>query len=263
MKTKRIDPLPTNLSPDALLRSLGIVRPEDIDIAAIAVYAGLKIKKRILHSCEAMITGVGNRGIISISPLSLEVRQRFSIAHELGHWHHHRGQSMACRSEEIGGFSKTSPEERAADQYAADLLMPLSMFKTVCRDFAKLDLKSVREIAGVFGCSLTATLIRMIDTGRYPTAMMVCHGRRGKKWHKPAAGIPAWWKPKQELDTESLALALLNDPQAEDQSFPRKIGADAWFDNWEAERFEITEQSFRVPGEGIVTILVLANGMVR
>jgi Zn-dependent peptidase ImmA (M78 family) len=128
MKMKRTDPLPTNLAPDALLRSLGISEPRDIDVEAIAYYVGLKIKKRCLNCCEAMITGKGNKGIISVNPGGMPQRERFSIAHELGHWAHHRGETVACRSTDIGKFSKTNNVERAADQYAADLLMPWSMF---------------------------------------------------------------------------------------------------------------------------------------
>ena len=263
MKTTRIDPIPHNLSPDVLLRSLGIDRPQDIDVEAIAYYAGLRIKRRALKECEAMITGIGDRGVISVNQQSMTVRQRFSIAHELGHWHHHRGQCMMCRSVDIGSFSKSKEAERAADQYAADLLMPWPLFKPVCKEVPELDLKSLREVAGLFSCSLTATLIRMIDTKRYATAMMVCHGRSGKKWHRAAEGIPGYWFPKNDLDAQSFAFDLLNNASVEDQRFPRKIGADAWFDNWQAAQFEVTEQSFRVPGEGIVTILLLPSTMLR
>jgi Zn-dependent peptidase ImmA (M78 family) len=262
MKTTRIDPIPTSIATDVLLKSLGIDRPQDIDIDAIAYYAGLRIKRRVLKECEAMITGIGDRGVISVNQDSMTVRQRFSIAHELGHWHHHRGRCMMCRSSDIGTFSKSNEAERAADKYAADLLMPWSLFKPVCKEVTKLDLKSIREVAGVFSCSLTATLIRMLDTNRYCSTMMVCHGRSGKKWHKAADTIPGYWYPKNDLDAESFAFELLNNASVDDQRFPRKIGADAWFDNWQAEKFEITEQSFRVPGDGIVTILILPTTML-
>lgn len=260
---KRIDPLPTNVSPDALLRSLGIAQPGDIDIEAIAYYVGLRIKRRRLTTCEAMITGMGNKGIISVLPTTMPERQRFSIAHELGHWAHHRGQSVACRATEIGKFLKTNEVERAADQYAADLLMPWSIFKNECRQRTRLDLKALKAVATTFNCSLTATLIRMIDSGVYLTAMMVQHRAvTGRKWFRAAVQIPGYWFPKDELDSESFAFELLHNPMARDEGFPRKIGADAWFDNRAAERYEITEQSFRVPGEGIVTILLLHPEMM-
>jgi len=260
---RRIDPLPKSLEPNSLLRSLGIVRPEDIHVEAIAFYAGLWIKKRVLRNCEAMITGMGDRGIISVNPHSMPARQRFSIAHELGHWAYHRGETVACRSIDIGGFSRANPVERAADQYAADLLMPWPMFKSVCKGFNKLDLKALKEVAGLFGCSLTATLIRMIDSNMYPTTMMVHHtAAKGKKWHKAASRIPGYWKPKDELDPESFAFELLHNPLSQDEGFPRMVDAVDWFDNWAADRYMITEQSFRVPDEGVITILRLHPDML-
>lgn len=260
---KRIDPIPVNMAPDALLRSLGIAAPEDIDIEAIAFYAGLRVKRRHLNCCEAMITGQGNRGIISVLPGTMPARQRFSIAHELGHWARDRGQTVACRSSDIGKFSRTNDVERAADQYAADILMPWSMFKDVCRKHTRLDLNAVKAVAAEFKCSHTATLIRMIDSDFYPNAMMIQHHvDAGRKWFRPAKKVPGYWFPREELDAESFAFELLHNSLARDEGFPRKIGADAWFDTRGADRYEITEQSFRVPGEGVVTILRLHEAMI-
>ena len=242
------------------MNSLGIVAPEDIDVEAIAYYVGLRVKRRHLNCCEAMITGMGERGIISVQPQTMPARQRFSIAHELGHWANDRGKSVACRSTEIGKFSTSNSTERTADQYAADLLMPWPFFKDVCRQHRRVDLRTLRYVADMFKCSLTATLIRMIDSKLYPNVMMVTH-TKNRKWHRSASEIPGYWYPRSNLDKESFAHNLLTDPNAEDERFPRKIGADAWFDNPAADRYEITEQSFRVPDEGVVTILRLDERM--
>lgn len=259
----RIDPLPTNLSPESLLQSLGVEEPRDIDVEAIAYYVGLRVKRRCLKCCEAMITGKGNKGIISVVPGVMPQRERFSIAHELGHWAMHRGETVACRSTDIGKFSKGNEVERAADQYAANLLMPWSLFKAECRGHHRLDLKALKAVSGMFKTSQTATLIRMIDSDVYPTAIMISHGTGGKKWHRAARGIPGYWFPKADLHSESFAFDLLHNANAVDQVFPRKIDADAWFDNWAAPKYQITEQSFRVQGEGVITILNLDPGMIR
>jgi hypothetical protein len=258
----RIDPLPKNLTPDSLLRSLGITEPRDIDVEAIAYYVGLRVKRRCLKCCEAMITGLGNKGIISVNPGGMPQRERFSIAHELGHWAHHRGETVACRSTDIGKFSKTNNVERAADQYAADLLMPWSMFKIECRNHPRLDLKALKEVAGIFKTSLTATLIRMIDSDIYPASMMIGHGNGGRKWFRAAPKVPGYWFPREDLDADSFAFELLHSQNQDEQRFPRKIGADAWFDSRSASRYEITEQSFRIQGEGVITILNLDANMV-
>ena len=260
---KRIDPIPVRMDPDALLRSLGIAAPGDIDIEAIAYYAGLRVKRRHLKCCEAMITGKGNRGIISVLPGTMPARERFSIAHELGHWARNRGQTVACRPSDIGKYSRTNDTERAADQYAADILMPWPMFKGVCRKHTRVDLRAVKAVAAEFNCSHTATLIRMIDSDLYPNAMMIHHqADTGRKWFRPARKVPGYWFPQDVLDHESFAFELLHNPSARDEGFPRKIGADAWFDTRGAEQYEITEQSFRVPGEGVVTILRLHEAMI-
>jgi hypothetical protein len=251
------------LAPEALLQSLGIVEPADLDIEAIAYHVGLKVKHKRLKCCEAMITGMGDRGIVFVQEGTMAARGRFSIAHELGHWARDRGQTVACRSTDIGRFSKTNSVERAADQYAADLLMPWGMFKAACRENPKLDLKTLKTVAGLFQCSYTATLIRMIDSGVYPNVMMVVHkAGEGRKWFRAATKVPTYWFPRDDLDSESPAFEMLHDPLTRDEGFPRKIGADAWFSRPGSDRFEITEQSFRVPDEGVVTILRLHEMMI-
>ncbi len=42
-------------APERLLRSLGIERPEEIDLEAVAWSVGAKVKYRPLKSCEARI----------------------------------------------------------------------------------------------------------------------------------------------------------------------------------------------------------------
>ena len=91
-------------APERLLRSLGIEKPEEIDLDAIAWSLGAKVKYRPLKSCEARICGCGDRAIISVDCNKMPQRQRFSVGHEIGHWTYHRGQLLVCRSSDIGSF---------------------------------------------------------------------------------------------------------------------------------------------------------------
>ena len=68
--------------------------------------------------------------------------------------------------------------------------------------------------------------------------------------------VPGWWFPQQDLDAQSYAFDMLHAGTSE-QSFPRKIGAGAWFDFNNADRFEIQEQSFALPNSEILTILII------
>jgi hypothetical protein len=114
-------------APERLLKSLGIEKPEDIDLEGVAWSLGAKVKYRPLKSCEARICGYENKAIISVDDSRMPQRQRFSLAHEIGHWIYHRGQLLICRAGDIGsfgGFRKgaTSPEF-IADQFASELIL--------------------------------------------------------------------------------------------------------------------------------------------
>ena len=44
-----------------------------------------------------------------------------------------------------------------------------------------------------------------------------------------------------------------------DDPMPRKIGADAWFDRWDAERFEVHEQTMRTGSEETLTLVLVSD----
>lgn len=242
--------------PERLLQRFGVERPDEIDVEAIAWSLGAKVKYRELHSCEARIVGREDRAIITVDTRVTPRRQRFSMAHELGHWHHHRGRCLICRAEDIGtGRRQATDPERVANDYASDLLLPRYLLDPILRGVRKPDLKAVREIASAFNASLTATLIKIVEADRYPM-MMVCHGAGGRRWFQASASVPSRWFPREDLDPESCAFALLYG-SSQEEGFPRRIGADAWFDRAEAQRYEVLEQSYALPNKEVMSVLLL------
>ena len=164
---------------ERLLQELGITEPDEIDLDAIAFHVGARVRYRPLEGCEARIIGAGDQAIITVKADSHPRRKRFSIAHELGHWHHHRGQCLVCWAEETRPGGVLSPE-RVADGFAADLLMPAYLFKPLARQHAKLTFKAVNALAEAFKTSQTATAIRLVESDHAP-ALLVCHGPKGRK----------------------------------------------------------------------------------
>src|SRR5262249_59184465 len=77
-----------------LLLELGVERPEEIDIEAIAYHCGCKVRYRHLDGCAARLVGAGDRAIISVDENSRPGRRRFSVAHEIAHWMYDRGKSL-------------------------------------------------------------------------------------------------------------------------------------------------------------------------
>lgn len=243
---------------EVLLQHLGISQPSDIDLEVIAWHLGLKVKYRELTSCEARIVAMGDRGIVTIDNRKLPERQRFSLGHELGHWHHHRGKCLICRSDEIGGWGgKAIDPERVADGYASDLLMPWYLFKSALRTTKRPTLSFLRELKATFGVSLTAAAFRIIDSDHFPM-MLIIHGEKRRRMFRASRSVPSRWFPKDELDQDSQAFDMLYG-KAQERSQPIKIGADAWFDRHDADRYDIFEQSFALPGNEVATLLMFED----
>jgi hypothetical protein len=236
---------------------LGITEPDSIDVEAIAWDEGVRVQYGDLSGCEARLVGVGDRGIVTIRKGSDERRKRFSLAHELGHWNYHRGRSFSCRADDwVDGYSTKPTEEREADGYAADLLMPTYMFKPLARAVKRPTFDGIQELANQFRTSLTATAIRLVDINVWPL-LLVCHSERGRVWFKRSKDIPDRWFPQKELDDDSIAFDRLFGNK--DRIRSQKINADAWFDRREAERFDIVEDAIRISSSQVLTLLWLEN----
>ncbi|SFJ33618.1 protein of unknown function [Sphingomonas sp. NFR04] len=245
--------------PERLLRSFGIERPEDIDLDAIAWELGAKIRLRQLNTCEARIVGSNGRAIITVDDRMPPARRRFSIAHEIGHWCHHRGRCLVCRPEDIGGASNRTPgdPERVADEYASDLILPRYILAPLLRDVPRLTLKALDEVATKFGTSRTATLRKIIDLDQHPI-MMVCSGRSKRKYFRASPSIPKKWFPRDETSPESSAFEMLFAGK-KGPSTPKPVRATAWFDRREASGLMLQEQSFGLPDNEVITILTFSD----
>lgn len=245
-----------------LLRKLFISRPEDIDLEAIAWLQGAKVKYRELDGCEACIVGRADvgRAIISIDKHGNPRRQRFSLAHEIGHWELHRGRILVCQKQDIGGSGRRRQpqwQEGAANRFAAELLMPEAMVTDALRDFRKFDMYVVRQLADAFNVSQTAMAYRLVEMDYVPS-LLVAHGKKGRRWFLASRSIDSRWFPKQMLDPDSSAYRILHQ-DAPDDRFMSTIEADTWFDVPWAGEIQLKEQSFSVGHGEVVTLLVAGD----
>lgn len=241
---------------EALLRSLGVTRPADIDLEAIAWSVGAKVRDAVLESCEARIIGYHDRAIITVQKGGDPRRRRFSIGHELGHWNHHRGRSSICRSSEIGNPGSASQFERQADRFAADLLMPRYLFLPSLAAHRRPSFEAIDALASEYATSRLATALRCLDLAGWPV-VLVCHAKGGRRWFKRSPGIPDHWFPRQDLDASSSAFAVLFGDA--ERSRPQVVGADTWFDRRDAARFRLSEQSVTAHGGEVLTLLTLTD----
>lgn len=243
---------------ERLLMQFGVLRAQDIDLEAIAWHLGAVVKYRHMDSADGTIIGSLTRAVIAINSSTIPTRQRFSLAHELGHWHFHRGKVLFCGPADIGSFAGGPLDpERQADAFASDLILPSYLVRPKISKFKKVSLHSARELAEEFHASLTATLLKILNDNRFPI-LLVCHSKDRRRWFRRANMVPQWWFPREELDKETFAFEILHAGAAED-AYPRKNGAGAWFDFRNVDRYEIFEQSFRLPNEEVLTVLTIPS----
>lgn len=246
---------------ERLLQSLGVTEPHEIELEDIAFDQGAEIRYCDLSGCEADILGYRDRAIISIDRNRGYARKRFSIAHELGHWHYHRGKKLQCRVEEYQPKHKQLAE-RKANGYAASLLMPQYLLRPRARDHRKLTFKTIEEFSSDFRTSLSATAIRLVEADIWPS-MLIYHTRQGRKWFTQAPMFHNRWFPQAELDPESSAFDVVFG-HSEGDTYPRVTGAEAWFDRSEAQRYELFEQAKRVgDGEAFVLLTIKDSRMME
>ena len=174
----------TSLSPaERLLLDLGITEPDEIDVEVIAWSLGARVRYRPLPQGDARIVGIGDRAIITVDDRASRVRIRFSVAHELGHWHHHRVQRLICHGSSTDSADDTC--EREADRYAADLLMPCFMLEPSMAE-ASMSFELVNGVARQFQVSRLAAALRLADvhTGRFA---LIVDEPNGRRWFRECA----------------------------------------------------------------------------
>lgn len=176
---------------ERLLHDLGITEPGEIDVEVIACAVGAAVRYRRLVVGDARIVGLGDRAIITVDDRASRVRQRFSIAHELGHWHHHRGRRLICHGA-VDQQHGSAGCEREADGYAAGLLMPRFMLEPLVAG-VPMSFDLVYQVAITFGVSAMAAALRLADL--HPAAFaLVVEEVDGRRWFRRSAALnPRWF----------------------------------------------------------------------
>ena len=231
------------LSPaETLLQRYGVAEPRDIDLEALAYAVGARVKYRRMETCEARITGIGEKAVITIDDRYGAKRARFSLSHEMGHWHHHRNQRLYCAKQDIGAVNgRAKAKERDADRYAADLMMPQYLFEPMLRAFSCPSFSSIDELAAEFDASRKAAALRFVTLHNSPS-MLICYGPERRKWYRPSPSWPEKWIPKIDHDPDTDVMDLLFGKQ-EESKHRSLYPASAFFGRYDAEQHGVYAHS--------------------
>ena len=168
----------------SLLNELQITGPK-VDIYQIVQEKGLSVRHNYDNDNDRSISGFLLMGltqpIIGVNGNHSETRQRFTIAHELGHFLLHRydaenlhvDYTFRVKLRDDLSSQGTDIEEREANYFAAELLMPVDFLERDLRniqtiDFVSEDDEFIKELADNYGVSRQAMIFRLANL-RYIT----------------------------------------------------------------------------------------------
>ena len=154
-----------------LLQEANIVKPP-VPVEKLAKRKGALVQ---YQPFEGQMSGVlykasdADQAVIGINALHPDVRQRFSIAHELGHLLLHEDTDLQVDQHAFVAFrdlastTADDPKEVEANQFAATLLMPEDLLRQCVLDRdPDLDLDAaITQLAQQFGVSEQAMTIRL------------------------------------------------------------------------------------------------------
>ena len=149
-------------------------RPCPIDVVGLAAALDATVvDEKLDESISGMLLRDGDQAVIGVNRSHATVRQRFTVAHELGHLLLHKGTPLFVdrdvRVNMRDGRSSTalSSQEIQANAFAASLLMPIHLIRTELSklrpDAGRDDV--IRVLADRFDVSQAAMRYRLINLG--------------------------------------------------------------------------------------------------
>ncbi len=247
--------------PSHLIDELGIRAPEEIDVEAIAEFCGATVVYDRLHGCEASIIGRGDRAIITVNRQATRGRQRFSAAHELCHWLLDRGQAgFACTEEmmevewwdEEGEELWIAPEHRA-NEWATELLLP-DLLVSRSQTSSEVSLAAARDLADRFRTSLTPAAMRLVThTTLQPALLLSIRPGQPPRCLKRSLEVELDLSLRREPGPGTVAYELLRGSAS--KPGPVEVVSDGWIDRQDAWWFTLHEDSTRMPGGEVLTLL--------
>ncbi|HHT71752.1 MAG TPA: ImmA/IrrE family metallo-endopeptidase [Firmicutes bacterium] len=208
-----------------------------------------------LENVDALIIKGRNGAYIVLRQGQMyESREKFGISHELGHFciPSHLADCYTCKSSDMLQFNSYRKEEREANCFAAELLMPTQwLIGKLRKTAATLDF--IRTVSSECGTSLSSTACRVTDI--CPDKIAVVYSEDGFiKWFKKSKTFP-YYVNKGELNPSSYAADFFNHNYLLDK--PNLILANAWVCDADSDDY-LNEESVPMPNlNAVLTILTV------
>lgn len=216
-----------------LLNELGIENTSSVSIEDLIVYHNGMVKEADLKNCDGRLVMKNGRSIVTVdSKIEFHKRKRFVLAHELGHIILHADTEASFTDDDstLEGY-KRGPQEKHANDFAAELLMPEEKFKTACYK-RKFSPDLIQELAEQFNTSLTSTVYRFAELGSHPIAAFYSKNGKNQFWKK---SIDMWYKIPEHNHLAVPSASVANEFYTHGHIYSKKdakqeIAKSTWFE---------------------------------
>lgn len=191
---------------------------------------------------EGLSATLGSEQVILVNSEGRSAaRKRFTLAHEIGH--SLLDHTTACRPVDVHGNTSV-PEEQAANEFAANLLMPPRLFRS---DTSKLSprMTSFDQLANLYSVSRTAAALRFLKFTHDSCAILLVG--EGKNWlikSSSAEGLRIRREIPPHYSREDLAIAA------------SEVPADTWIENFSGRRGSVVLEEIARAGPASWLILL-------
>ncbi len=142
-----------------------------VPLGQVTAYLGIKVEFADLgEDCSAVLVRNGDRAVIGVNEEHHPNRKRFSIAHEIGHFVLHDGDTYIDKGyrvhfRDLESGSGTKSEEMEANAFAAALLMPAKRVSDAFKQqpFELTGDDSLEKLAKTFNVSTQAMTYRLVN----------------------------------------------------------------------------------------------------
>jgi Zn-dependent peptidase ImmA (M78 family) len=240
-----------------IIQKLGITSPSDIDIELIVSFRGVPLKRRPLTGCDGMMVRNGKKGCISVrNNINNTARERFVIAHELGHFllHEHVRQADNFSMSKFERMSyRGSHEEMEANYFAAELLMPKAMFTDAINKSAPPSFEEIERLASLFNTSLSATAIQYVKYSKQPCVFIITKDL-GNPWCYKTDDFEFWVESREKIHQYSVTADAVSNRRSTDRA--SDVPAGIWLQGYEDDGKEYITEEALVLDSGIVYTLL-------
>lgn len=174
---------------ESLLEDCGLLGGKT-DLKELCRKLNIEVHSHPFEGCEGVLLVSDQEQRILINSSKSPARNRYTIAHEVGHYSMHipldGNRIFNCSKDQVGSDRQVSErEENEANLFASALLMPARIF-TKNPQFLNPSWNSLNQMAGAHDVSLIAAATRYIDLTSESMWLIVVASGRIKRFVKPS-----------------------------------------------------------------------------